>query len=80
MSIYTRNTGRFEDGEPVEVLRLDRRQPPTGQVMVTTAGIAAFLIDFTLDEYRTLARYQMAADGAGLARWAARRLQQKCPS
>ena len=53
----------------------DRRPSPTGQVMVSAAGITAFLIDLTLDDHRTVACYQTAGDGAGLAHWVAKRLR-----
>ena len=44
MSIYIQDTGRFEDGEPIKVVRFDRQQP-TQKMFEATGLISAFLLD-----------------------------------
>ena len=61
MSVYIHNTGRFEDGEPIKVVRFDRQQP-TQKMCEATGLISAFLLDlfpekkWTKDEVEALVR------------------------
>ena len=43
MSVYIHNAGRFEDGEPVKVVRFDR-QHPTERLFNVVVPIATFRV------------------------------------